>query len=486
MSTAAVMLPGLPELDTDALYRAVASRDRRFDGRFVLGVTSTGIYCRPSCPARTPKPQNVRYFAVPAAAVAAGFRACRRCRPEVVAARPHIADETGLVDRALTLIGQGVVDDVGVSGLAERLAVSERHLHRLLIESVGTGALALAQTRRAQTARTLLEQTALSVTDVAFAAGFGSLRQFNDVMKAEYGASPSELRRRPVAPDRPADGGSIAVRLPVTVPWDGERLLRFLGSRAIAGVEQYDEGVYRRTVATAAGDAVVGLSAAENALHVQVAASDVAVVGPVMSTVRRLCDLAADIAVIDAALASHRRFAPMVRRRPGLRVPGAVSGWEVLVRAIVGQQVSVAAARTLLARIVDRCGSDVGVATDGEVQRMFPAATDVADADLEGLGLTGRRVSTLRAVAVAAASGELLLDPGDDVAEARRRLMALPGVGPWTAEYVAMRAMADPDAWPATDLVLARRASGIDMERLRPWRAYAAVHLWTRESEERS
>ena len=235
----------------------------------------------------------------------------------------------------------------------------------------------------------------MSVTDVAFAAGFGSLRQFNDVMRAEYGASPTELRRRPVAPDRPADGGSIAVRLPVTVPWDGERLLHFLGSRAIACVEQFTDGQYRRSVATAAGDAVVGLSAAEDALHVQIAASDVGVVGPVMSTVRRLCDLAADIAVIDAALASHRRFAPMVRRRPGLRVPGAVSGWEVLVRAIVGQQVSVAAARTLLGRIVERCGSDASVASDGGVQRVFPKAGDVAAADLEGLGLTGRRALTL-------------------------------------------------------------------------------------------
>ena len=218
----------VPGFDADVLYRAVASRDRRFDGRFVLGVTSTGIYCRPSCPARTPKPENVRYFAVPAAAVAAGFRACRRCRPDRVATRPHIADDTGLVDRALTLIAQGTVDEVGVAGLAERLAVSERHLHRLLVASVGAGALALAQARRAQAARTLLEQTPLSVTEVAFASGFGSLRQFNDVMRAEYGASPSALRRQPHPPgpscrgwvcgaatarDRPV-GRKAAVRVP--------------------------------------------------------------------------------------------------------------------------------------------------------------------------------------------------------------------------------------------------------------------------------
>ena len=274
----------------------------RFDGRFVLGVTSTGIYCRPSCPARTPKQENVRYFALPAAAVAAGFRACRRCRPDQVSARPHIADETGLVERALALIGQGVVDDAGVAGLAARLSVSERHLHRLLVTSVGTGALGLAQARRAQTARTLLEQTPLAVTDVAFAAGFGSLRQFNDVMRAEYGASPSELRRRPTKPDRPADAGSLALRLPVTVPWDGQRLLAFLGSRAIAGVESYDGRRYIRTLATPVGASLLRARAGDDAVHVQVTASDLGAIGPAMVAVRRLCDLAADIDAIEAGL----------------------------------------------------------------------------------------------------------------------------------------------------------------------------------------
>ena len=243
----------LPGYDAESLYRAVASRDRRFDGRFVLGVTSTGIYCRPSCPARTPKQGERPLLRTAGCCGGRGFRACRRCRPDKVSARPHIADETGLVERALALIGQGVVDDARVAGLAARLSVSERHLHRLLVSSVGTGALGLAQARRAQTARTLLEQTPLAVTDVAFAAGFGSLRQFNDVMRAEYGASPSELRRRPTKPDRPADAGSLALRLPVTVPWDGARLLAFLGSRAIAGVESYDGRRYTRTLSTPAG-----------------------------------------------------------------------------------------------------------------------------------------------------------------------------------------------------------------------------------------
>jgi AraC family transcriptional regulator, regulatory protein of adaptative response / DNA-3-methyladenine glycosylase II len=473
----------VPGFDADALYRAVASRDRRFDGRFVLGVTSTGIYCRPSCPARTPKPENVRYFAVPAAAVAAGFRACRRCRPDRVATRPHIADDTGLVDRALTLIAQGTVDEVGVTGLAERLAVSERHLHRLLVASVGAGALALAQARRAQAARTLLEQTSLSVTDVAFASGFGSLRQFNDVMRAEYGASPSALRRNPTRPDRPAEAGSVALRLPVTVPWDGRRLLGFLGTRAIPGLESYDGETYFRALTTPRGPALITLQAGEDAVHVQVVASDLGTVGPAMVTVRRLCDLAADIDAVESVLGASAMTSGLVKRRPGLRVPGAASGWELLVRAIVGQQISVAGARTLLGRLVERLGAPFDVAR-GEVVWAFPAPDVVADADLAGLGLTGRREACLRAAAEATAAGELLLDPGDDLVEARRRLMSMPGVGPWTAEYVAMRALADPDAWPGTDLVLARVARDHDLETLRPWRAYAAMHWWTQHAEE--
>lgn len=484
MSTSA-HLTAIPGQDTESLYRAVASRDRRFDGRFVLGVTSTGIYCRPSCPARTPKPENVRYFALPAAAVAAGFRACRRCRPERVAARPHIVDETGLVERALALIGQGVVDDVGVAGLAQRLAVSERHLHRLLVASVGTGAVGLAQARRAQAARTLLEQTVLPVTDVAFAAGFGSLRQFNDVMRVEYGASPTQLRRQPVTPDRPADAGSLALRLTVTTPWDGQRLLGFLGSRAVAGVEAYDGHRYVRSLATPAGAAVLAVEPGDDEVHVQLTTSDLAVIGPAMASVRRLCDLGADIEAIEAGLRRVPRTRSMVRARPGLRVPGAVDGWEILVRAVVGQQVSVAAARTLLGRIVERCGPNVeGVPSNGQTSRLFPSPRDVVAADLEGLGLTGRRAVTLQLAAAAAASGELLLEPGDDLREARSRLTALPGIGPWTAEYVALRALADPDAWPGTDLVLARAASDIDISRLQPWRAYAAVHLWTHYTEE--
>lgn len=483
--SAATCTPAAPlaGFDDAALYRAVASRDRRFDGRFVLGVTSTGIYCRPSCPARTPKPENVRYFALPAAAVAAGFRACRRCRPDQVPARPHLLDDTGLVERALTLIAQGAVDEGGVAGLAGRLAVSERHLHRLLVASVGAGALALAQARRAQAARTLLEQTRLSVTDVAYASGFGSVRQLNDVVRAEYGASPTELRRGPTRPDRAADVGRLALRLPVAEPWDGRRLLTFLGARAVQGVEHHDGHRYERSIATASGAALIALEPGPGAVHVQVTAGDLAAVGPAMVAVRRLCDLAADIGAVEAALGGSPATAEMVRTRPGLRVPGCVTGWEVLVRAIVGQQISVAGARTLLGRLAARCGGPVELG-DGSVTRTFPDAATVAESDLSGLGLTGRRAASLQSAARAAASGELLLEPGDHLAEARQRLLALPGVGPWTAEYVAMRALADPDAWPATDLVLARTAAGADVAPLRPWRAYAAMHWWTRHVEE--
>jgi AraC family transcriptional regulator of adaptative response / DNA-3-methyladenine glycosylase II len=267
------------------------------------------------------------------------------------------------------------------------------------------------------------------------------------------------------------------------VPWDGRRLFDFLGARAIAGVESYDGATYRRAIRTPHGPALLELAPGADAVHARVVAPEVAAVGPAMTAVRRLCDLAADIDAIEAALGRVRPVASMVATRPGLRVPGAVDGWEILVRAIIGQQVSVAAARTLLGRLVERCGTSIDL-DDTAVSTLFPTPEAVAAADLAGLGLTGRRAASLQSAASVAASGALLLEPGDDLAEARSRLLALPGVGPWTAEYVALRALADPDAWPGTDLVLARAASGIAVDRLRPWRAYAALHLWTHHAEE--
>ncbi len=474
--------------DATTLYRAVSGRDPRFDGRFVFAVTSTGIYCRPSCPARTPRPENVRFYPVPAAAVAAGFRACRRCRPDAVPGSREWDHRGDLAARALRLVADGAVDDEGVAGLARRLAVSERHLHRTLVAELGVGPLALARTRRAQTARLLLEQTDLSVTDVAFAAGFASIRQFNDVMRQEFGEPPSALRRRGALADRPAEAGPLVLRLATRQPWDADATMRFLAARAIPGVEEVDDGAYRRTLRTAEGVGRVEARADSGRLAVRLLLPSLPAVRPAVAALRRLFDLDADPLAVDEALGADPVLAPLVQARPGLRVPGTVDGFELAVRAVVGQQVSVAGARTLLGRVVARCaGGEAGEAAALEgPSHAFPSPAVVAAADLSGLGLTGRRVDTLRRLAECVADGGLSLAPGADLAQARDRLLALPGIGPWTADYVAMRALADPDAFPADDLVLRRVVTELraDPDRWRPWRAYAAVHLWNRPTKE--
>jgi AraC family transcriptional regulator of adaptative response / DNA-3-methyladenine glycosylase II len=479
--------------DKHTLYRAVSARDRRFDGRFVFAVTSTGIYCRPSCPARTPNPANVRYFVVPAAAVAAGFRACKRCRPDSVPGG-RLWDHRGdLAARALRLVGAGAVDEGGVAGLAKQLAVSERHLSRTLMEEVGVGPLALASTRRAQTARMLLEQTDLPITDVAFTAGFASVRQFNDVMRAEFGLTPTDLRQSTSEPDRPAEAGRLALRLAAREPFDDGRLLAFLGSRAIPGLETVvkpagttGSGCYGRALRTSSGDVLVTVTGQPLAVQVELRLPKLAALRPVVTTLRRLFDLDAEASTIDAALREDATLSNLVRARPGLRVPGTASGFEIGVRAVVGQQISVAGARTILGRIVKRCGDQLSDATEVAVAHVFPSPADLAESDLSGLGLTTRRIATLRALARAVANEDINLEPGTDRASTRKELLSLPGIGAWTVEYVAMRALADPDAFPATDLVLQRRvrALGLDPERWRPWRAYAAIHLWTQQAEE--
>ena len=353
------------------MYRAISSRDRRFDGRFVLGVVTTGIYCRPSCPARTPLAQNVRYFAIPAAAVAAGFRACKRCRPDTVPGG-RLWDHRGdLAARALRLVGAGAVDEGGVSGLAHQLSVSERHLHRTLVEEVGAGPLALARTRRAQTARMLLDQTDMSVTDVAFAAGFSSVRQFNDVMLAEFGTNPRTLRRTGDTPDRPAEPGSLVLRLAARTPFDGRRVAAFLASRAIPGVESVDDG-YRRIVGTTVGPVDVHVSPQSDSVRVELRLPDLAALKPAVAAVRRLFDLEADAAAIHDVLEADPALASLVHHRPGLRVPGSVSGFEIAVRAVVGQQISVAGARTLLGRIAERAGEVIDGPTTDEPRVVFP------------------------------------------------------------------------------------------------------------------
>jgi AraC family transcriptional regulator, regulatory protein of adaptative response / DNA-3-methyladenine glycosylase II len=471
--------------DVDTWYRAVQARDARFDGRVFTAVLTTGIYCRPSCPSRTPLRANVRFYPSAAAAVATGFRACRRCRPDALPGSRDWDHRGDLVARALRLVAAGEVDEHGVAGLARRLSVSERHLHRSVVAEVGVGPLALARTRRAQTARLLVDQTSLTMTQVAFAAGFASVRQFNDVMREEFGCPPSQLRRAPGDTGPVGDGatGGLVLRLVHREPYRAAELFGFLAARAVTGVEEADGAGLRRVVATRHGPAIVAIQPGQAHVTARLRLPDLSDLGTVVAALRRLLDLDADPASVDAVLSGDQALAPLVAARPGLRVPGAVDGFELAVRAVVGQQVSVPGARTLAGRLAGAFGEPLAE-PDGALTVAFPTAQALADADLGGptLGLTGARVRALRALAVEVAAGRLVLDPGGDRDDARVRLTSLPGVGSWTAEYIAMRALADPDAWPGTDLVLRRQlaAVGADPERWRPWRAYGAMHLWNR------
>ena len=484
-------------LDSDTCYRAVLARDPRFDGRFFTAVTSTGIYCRPVCPARTPARRNMRFYPHAGAAEAAGFRACRRCRPEASPGSPDWNVRADLAGRAVRLIADGYVDEHGVDGLARRLAVTERHLRRLLVTELGAGPLALARSMRMQTARRLLAETAMPVTEIAFASGFASVRQFNATFLESYGKPPSALRpmlRRPAADGgKAADSAWLTLRLAAREPFDGAALLGFLALRAIPGVERVTGGTYARTIRAPGGAGLIELTlpgalapgSGPPGRHVLLRARLPALrgVGQVVSRCRQLLDADADSCAIDAVLAADDLLAPLVAARPGLRVPGAYDGFELAVRAVLGQQVSVPAARTLAGRLAGRLGTRLEL-PDGSPSVVFPGPADLAGAGLAGLGLTTARQATLRALAAAVAGGRLELDHGADPEETAARLGELPGIGPWTIAYILMRAVGDPDAFPASDLGLRRALDGLggstgQAGRWRPWRAYAAVHLWT-------
>jgi AraC family transcriptional regulator, regulatory protein of adaptative response / DNA-3-methyladenine glycosylase II len=469
-------------------YRAVESRDNRFDGWIYLGVTSTGVYCRPSCPAMSPKRANMRFYRSSAAAQRAGFRACKRCRPDASPGSPEWNARADVVARAMRLIADGVVDRDGVAGLAERLGYSERQLNRLVSAELGAGPLALARAQRAQTARTLIETTELGFAEVAFAAGFASVRQFNDTVREVFALTPRELRRRRGRPNA-AGGGTIALRLPYRAPLALGELLAFFATRAIPGVEELTPGgVYRRTLRLPHGTAVAELSAGKGCVQCGLRLADVRDLAVAVARCRRLLDLDADPAAIASALASDPLLAPLVAARPGLRVPGCVDGTEIAVRAVLGQQISVAAARTHAARIVQRHGEALA-APDGSLTHVFPTAAALALADDDVLAMPARRRETLRGLCAALRDGLVELDAGADWARARRDLLALPGIGPWTAEYVAMRALGDPDAFPASDLGVLHglRALGVEADAReaerrsqawRPFRAYTVLHLW--------
>lgn len=484
---------------TDVCYRAVSGKDPRYDGWIYVGVTSTGIYCRPSCPARTPKPENCRFFAAPGAAQSAGFRACRRCRPDTVPGSPQWNPRADVVARAMRLIADGLVDRAGVSGLAAAVGYSERQLNRLLVSEVGAGPLAIARAQRAQTARMLIENTDLRLADIAFAAGFSSVRQFNDTLREVYGRAPSAIRTKPTRDQRLAGPTMITLKLPVRRPFAAEPLFDFLAARAIAGIENGRRTGNRMTFVRScslphgAGLFELIMTDADGPLTAELRLDDLRDLASAVTRIRRLLDLDADPAAIDSALADDPALAQLIMDRPGVRVPGVVDAHELAFRALIGQQVSVAGAATTAARIVRQYGRPLGTGDHDDQpaddhdptdrpRYLFPTAEALAGADPETLPMPRSRGRALVAMASALAGGRIDLSPGADRSEARARLLELPGVGPWTAGYIAMRGLADPDILLAEDLIirreLQRRGLGADGIRWAPWRSYATMRLW--------
>lgn len=479
-------------LDFAACDRARLAQDPRFDGRFFIGVRTTGIYCRPICPAPTAKQRNVRYFPSAAAAAEAGFRPCLRCRPEAAPGTPAWLGTSATVRRALRLIQEGALDTASVEQLAERLGIGPRHLHRLFIQHVGASPLAVAQTRRLHFAKRLIDDTRLAMTDIALASGFGSLRRFNDAFHKTYGRAPRELRR-----ERPADAAradALTLKLAYRPPYDWAAIQDFFATRALPGVERVEGEVYARAVSVNGARGWIEVRPVPNADALELSVHGL---GPealfgIVYRVRQMFDLAADPADVRQVLKKDALLAPLLRRRPGLRVPGAWDPFELAVRAVLGQQVSVAAARTFAARIVAAHGEPLPEPGAG-LTHLFPAPQALAGADLGRIGLTRARARTVNALAAAVAGGALNLSEAVPGEELRAALTRIPGIGNWTAEYVAMRALSDPDAFPAEDLVLRRRASPRKplttkalLERAepwRPWRAYAVLHLWRAASD---
>ncbi len=465
-------------------YRALSSRDSRFDGQFIAGVHSTGIYCRPSCSAMTPLARNVSFYRTAAAAHEAGLRACKRCQPDAVPGSPDWNLHDDLASRAMRLITDGVVERDGVSGLAARLGYTPRHLTRVLTTELGAGPLSLARAHRAQGARTLLASTDLPVGDVAFASGFSSIRQFNDTILAVYETTPSGLRalaRRGGSSVVTHEGATtITLRLPAREPFDGLGLVKFLADHAVPGLESGDDEHFERSVRLPNGLAHLRVTLALDSGVVCTARLDeLADVATLVSRVRRLFDLDADSVAIDEALASDDGLAPLVAASPGIRLPGSLDADETLFRTLVGQQISVAAARTVLGRITQELGDD----------GLFPTATQLASHGREVLRGPASRVDAIVGIAEAIASGDVCLDLGMPADEFTSQLTSRPGIGEWTAGYLAMRVLGNPDVLLSTDLVLlqsaaargiANTAKGLAQHGARwaPWRSYAGMHLW--------
>ena len=480
-------------LDFERCYRAVESRDARFDGWFITAVRTTGIYCRPSCPTPVrPKRENVSFYPTAAAAQLAGYRACKRCRPDASPGSPEWNVRGDLVGRAMRLIADGTVDRDGVAGLARRLAVSERHLHRLLLGELGAGPLAIARAQRAQTARVLIETTDLPFTDVAFAAGFESIRQFNDTVREVFALTPTALR---TAGRRRADiaHGVLTLRLPYRPPLDWSALSAWLRVRALPGVAEVNGRIYRRTLRLPRGAGVVALEPVDTHIQCTLRLESMADLTSAVRQCRRLLDLDSDPLSVVEVLSKDRRLSSVVKKHPGLRAPGAVDGTELAIQAVLGQQVSLAAARTLASRLVTAHGDVIKIA-DPALTHLFPHAAAIAEADLARLGVPATRRATVRGLARAVASGTLALDPGADRNETYQQLLQVPGIGDWTAGYIVMRALGDPDTFLASDLGIKKagvrlgigsnpRAISEHAAAWRPWRSYATHQLWATLSD---
>lgn len=478
--------------DFDRCYRAVQSKDARFDGWFVTAVLTTKIYCRPSCPVRPPFARNVQFYPTAAAAQRAGFRACKRCRPDASPGSPDWNVRGDVVARAMRLIADGTVDREGVTGLAARVGYTTRQLERMLQAEVGANPLALARAQRAQTARVLIETTALPFGDVAFAAGFSSIRQFNDTIRAVCDFTPTVLRGRAQAKfGRGGAGaaGALSLRLPVRTPFAYEGLFGHLAACAVPGVEEVRDGSYRRTLRLPAGSGIVSLAPEPDHVRCTLVLDDFRDLSTAIARCRRLLDLDADPEAVVEALSADPDLSALVAKAPGQRIPRTVDEPELALRVVLGQQVSVKAARTHAARIVAAYGQPLTDAGGG-LTHVFPAIEHLTEIDPVHLALPRSRQRSLASLIAALADGDVLLDAGCDWERTRRQLLAVPGIGPWTAEVIAMRGLGDPDAFPATDLgiLLAAKQVGLPGNsraltghsgRWRPWRSYAAQHLWT-------
>jgi AraC family transcriptional regulator of adaptative response / DNA-3-methyladenine glycosylase II len=474
--------------DVERCVRAVQSKDARFDGWFFVAVITTGIYCRPSCPVVPPKPENMRFYPSAAAAQLAGFRACKRCRPDASPGSPQWNERADLVARAMRLIADGVVDRDGVPGLAARLGYSIRQIQRQLLAELGAGPLALARAQRAQTARLLIETSSLPMSDLAFAAGFATVRAFNDTVREVFALTPTELRARAARRQAPVASGSLVLRLPFRAPLCPDNLFGHLAATAVPGVEEWRDGTYRRTLRLPHGYGVAALRPLPDHIECRLVLTELRDLATAIARCRWLLDLDADPVAVDELLRSDPVLAPLVDKNPGRRVPRTVDAPELAVRAVLGQQVSTQAACTHAGRLVAAYGDPVNDAGGG-LTHLFPDTAALASLDPASLAVPQARRTTLTSLVSALTTGEIDLSPASDWQQARAQLARLPGFGPWTIETIAMRALGDPDAFVAADLGVRRAARNLNLPvsapgltrhaaAWRPWRAYAVQYLW--------